>query len=137
MIRSKEGIQKVIYKVNFNKCKRLDEASDISQDIVSSFYQKEKYFESLPLSRKIDYYHTLTVMQSLLLFKLDLLEIAKPDKQFEYSLVAYSTIQHFGIIKNWLINYLKKKPELIDQATKEIIDYVDRYEKIMFKIRKS
>jgi len=137
LIRQEEGIQKVIYKVNFDKFKKLDEASDISQDIVTRFYQQEKHFESLPLDRKIDYYHSLTVIQSLILFKLDLLEIAKPDKQFEYSLASYSTLQHFGTIKNWLIDCLRKKPELVDQAIKELEDLVTRYEKVLFKPRKS
>jgi len=127
LIRQEEGIQKVIYRVNFNRFRKLDEASNISQEIVTRFYQQEKHFKSLPLDRKIDYYNSLTVLQSLLLFKLDLLEIAKPDKQFEYSLASYSTLQHFGTIKNWLLDDFRKNPELIDQATKELEDLLARY----------
>ena len=137
LIRQEEGIQKVIYKVNSDRFKILYEATDISQDIVARVFRQQKHFESLPLDRKIELYHSLTVIQSLILFKLDLLEIAKPDKQFEYSLALYSTLQHFGAIKNWLIDFLRKEPELLDQATKELEDIVTRYEKFLFEPRKS
>lgn len=137
LIRTEEGIQKVSYKVNFSKFKKLGEAIDISQNIVTDFFKHQKYFESLPVDRKIDYYHSFTVLQSLYLFKLDLLEIAKPDKQFEYSLASYSTIQSFEIIKRWVLDSIKKKPELIDQATEELNDLITRYDKALFKPRKS
>lgn len=137
LIRQEAGVQKVIYKVNFSRFSELDEASDISQDFVTRFYQQEKHFKSLPIDRKIDYYHSLTVLQSLLLFKLALLEIAKPDKQFEYSLASHSTIQHFGTIRTWLLDDLRKNPELVDQAMKELADLVARYDKVLFKPRKS
>jgi hypothetical protein len=132
LLRQEKGKQKVIYQVNFQRFKKLDAASEITQDIVTRFFQQEKHFKSLPISRKIDYYHSLTVLQSLLLFKLDLLSISKPDKQFENSLATYSTIQHFSTIKKWLLDDLSEKPELIKQATKELADLVDHYEKVLF-----
>jgi len=42
------------------------------------------------------------------------------------------TIQHFGTTKNWLLDDLREKPELIEQATKELVDLVDHYEKVLF-----
>jgi DNA-binding transcriptional ArsR family regulator len=136
LVRRKEGIQKVTYRINFERFEKLDESSELTQDIVTRHFQQEKMYKSLPVSRKIDLFHTLTILQSLMLLKLEILSISNPDKKFEYSLSHYSTVQHFGTIRTWLLDNLRENPEELEQATKELIDVTDRYMGILFEPKK-
>ncbi len=129
LIRYEEGIQKIIYKANYDRFNELAGANEISQDVVTKFFLQREHFKSLPIDRKMDCLHGVAVLQSLLLLKLELLAISKPDKQFEYSITTQLTIQHFDRIRNWIIETIRDNPELVKQATKELIELVDQEEK--------
>lgn len=133
LVRQEEGIQKVTYRISFERLEKLDENSKRIQEILTRHFQQEKMYKSLPIGRKIDLFHTLMILQSLMLFKLEILSISNPEKEFEYSLSHYSTVQHFGIIKNLLLNNIRDNPEELEQATKELADLNDRYMEIFFK----
>jgi len=137
LVRQEEGVQKVTYRVNFEWLDRLDEVSSITEEIVTRHYQQKKKYESLPINEQIDYFHSLTVLQSLMLLKLEILSISHPDKQFEYSMSHYSMIQHFGTIKNWFLEILKQNPEKLEQATKELVDLTEYYITTLFKRKKT
>jgi len=137
LVRQEEGIQKVTYRINFERFEKLDKNSEITQELVTRHFQQEKMYKTIPVGRKIDLFHTLTILQSLMLLKLEILAISNPDKKFEYSLSHYSTVQHFGTIKTWLLENLRENAEELEQATKELADLNDRYMKALFKPKKS
>lgn len=137
VLRKQKGIQEVSYTMNFERFKKLSAASGITKDVVTRFFQQEREYRRLPIGKKIDRYHVLTVLQSLMLLKLEILAISKPENQFEYSLAHYVTIQHFMTIQNWLLDELRKNPSELEQATQELQDLTDRYMKIVFKTKPS
>ena len=134
LLRQEEGIQKVIYKVNYDRFKKLAGATDISQDVVTRFFLQREHFKSLPIDRKIECYHGIMVLQSLLLLKLELLSISQPENQFEYSITTQSTIQHFGTIRDWIIETIRDNPEVVKQATEELRNLIDQLEKEFFLV---
>jgi len=136
LVRQEEGTQKVTYRINFERFEKLDENSKRTQELVTRHYQQEKMYKSLPVGRKIDLFHTITILQSLMLLKLEILSISHPDKKFEYSLSHYSTVQHFGTIKTLLLDNIRDNPEELEQAIKELEDLNNRYMKIFFKPKK-
>lgn len=137
VLRKQKGIQEVSYAMNFERFEKLDAASEITRGIVTRFFQQERDYRRLPISKKIDHYHALTVLQSLILLKLEILAISKPENQFENSLSHYVTIQHFMTIQNWLLDEIRKNPLELEQATHELQDLVEHYMKILFKTKPS
>lgn len=132
VLRKQVGIQEVIYEMNYKRFRNLGAASEITRDIVSKFYQQEKEFRSLPIGKKIDYLHSLSVLQSLMILRLEVLAISKPKDQFEHSLSQYNLIMHFGTIRNWLLDELRNNPCELEQATGELSDLADHYIKMLF-----
>jgi len=134
LLRKKEGIQKVTYRVNFERFEKLDKSSDITRELVIRHYQNEKRYKSLPITEQVDYVHGLMVLQELMLLKLEMLYIFKPKKKFEYTLSHFSAVQHFGIFKKWFLDNLREKPEeLKEEATKALTSLTDHYLKVFFE----
>lgn len=132
VLRKQKGIQEVSYAMNSEMLEKLTAASKITRDVVTRFFQQEKAYRALPVSKKVDRYHVLTVLQSLMLLKLEMLAISKPENQFEYSLSHYVTIQHFMTMQNWLLDELRKSPSQLDQAAKELQGLTDHYMEMLF-----
>jgi DNA-binding HxlR family transcriptional regulator len=133
VLRVQKDIQEVYYSVNFERFGTLKAASEATQETVKKFYQQERSFRAQPVSAKIDSYHVLTVLESLMLFKLELLAISEPERQFEHTLSHYVTVRHFMTIQDWLLEEFRKNPSGIENAKKELQNLVDRYMKTLFK----
>jgi hypothetical protein len=133
VLRDEKDILQVYYSMNFDRFKTLKAASEATQETVKKFYQQERYLRAQPVSVKIDSYHVLTVLESLMLFRLELLAVSEPERQFEHSLSHYVTVQHFMTMQSWLLDELRKNPIELENAKKELQNLIDRYMKILFK----
>ena len=138
LVRKREGKQKVTYRVNFERFEKLDKATEITKELVIRHYQNEKKYKSLPISEQVDYVHGLTVLQDLMLLKLEMLYIFEPNKKFEHLLSHFATVQHFGIFRKWFLDNLRENPEkFTEEATKALTSLIDQYERIFFETKES
>ena len=136
VLRKQIGVQEVTYAMNFERFTKLGEASKITKDIVARFFKEEERYKSFPMSEKVDLFYVATVIESLMLLKLELLAISKPENQFEHSLSHYNVMMHFETIRNWLLDELRKNPKEVEQAMKELEDLADQLGKTMYATNK-
>ena len=117
--------------MNFERFKTLKATTEATQETVKQFYQQEEHLRAQPVSVKIESYHVLTVLQSLMLLKLELLAISEPEHQFEHSLSHYVTVRHFLTMQSWFLDELRKNPIELENAKKELQNIINRYMKIL------
>jgi len=128
VVRKREGIQNVTYRVHFELYRFLDKSSDIVRGLLIRHVKNEKEYKSLSITKQIEYVYRLMGLQDLILLKLDMLCIFEPRKKFAHTINQLYMAQSFEIFRMWLLDNCRENPErLKDEAIKAIDNLANQY----------
>jgi len=128
VVRKREGIQNVTYRVHFELYRFLDKSSDVVRRLLIRHVKNEKEYKSMSISEQIEYVYRLMVLQDLILMKLDMFDIFEPRKKFAHTINQLYIAQSFEIFRKWLLDNCRENPErLKDEAMEAINNLANHY----------